>query len=67
MLAHDLAALLLAGPNVPVVSGLNRTGWGEAVDSVETVDAVPYDETETEQVIDLQLSEESSHSSPGMV
>lgn len=65
MTSHELARKLLAKPDLPVVSGLQRSGWGEPVDGIAVIKAAFMDEDgkegKTEKVIDLILSDDCSH------
>jgi hypothetical protein len=64
MTSHELGQLLLDGPDVPVVSGLDRSGYGEPVDHINIVEAKITDGDEndlTQMVVDLVLSENSTH------
>ncbi len=69
MTAHELAKMLLSLPDVPVVTGLDRSGYGEPVLVATLIAAHPYSNDEdgyaegTEQVVDLTISDASTHSS----
>ena len=68
MSSHDLARQLLAQPDLPVVTGLNRSGYGEPVVDIEVLKAHAYDsaKNQEEDVIELVVADESSHVFPSL-
>lgn len=66
MSSHELANLLLTMPDLPIVSGLSRSGYGEEIEAADVVEAhvaagSGYEKATTD-VIELTLSESSGFS-----